>query len=1047
MGQITSSIGLISGIDTGDIVNQLIDIESRPKLLVEQRNQVLESQKVAFQDVSANLLATQGAADRLSSDTLFDQVTASSTDETVITASASAGATPGNYTFRVAQLVGTQQLITTGFPESTGRSISDTAGTLTFDRGEARLDSKTNLSLLNGGTGIERGLMRVTDRSGNTSLIDLSTAVDVDDVIDTINSTTGVNVVAAIDGDRLTVTDVTGSTNQALVIQDVGGTATATSLGLAGTAAAELGTRLEGTTINSIGERTLLSQLNDGNGVRVAAGGDLTLQTGAGTFTVDLSDASTLGDVFDLISAETGGDVTASVSAEGQNLTLTSASGSLVVANDGDSQAASDLGLTASPAAGGTIQGDRVIADINSTLIKFVQGGQGIGGVIGEGSTPLLRSTRLDDLRGGLGVDDNNLPLNRDIDVYARDDPAQLYKINPTTLVTVGDLIDQFDSRTGGKVTLSIDGDRLVATDNTGGTGNLVIEDRFDSNAGESLGLLVNDAVDSVTGVPLNPVGPAPTDAVITLSTSAGGTANVNLGDARSISDVIELINQSGVGVTASLNNAGDGLALIADPAAGTLTVSDQAGSAAAQLGLVGTFAEGSAQTGSLSRQYVTSATTLDKLNVARGRFRITDSDGRSARVDLTQGNENTLQDVISEINSRGLAVNARLNDAGNGLLIEDTGSGVIAMEIEDDGSTTAADLNIAGAAASSGANIDGSFRRTVSYTEDDDLTEIAQLINAANAGVTAEIINDGSTGAPYRLSFTATDSGSAGSFVLDDGGLGLNSIQLAEAQDAVAFYGGGSPKDALAITSTTNTLEDAIPGVTIDLLSVSDNPVQVTISEDNAAVTSAAQDFVTNFNGVIETINSYDSYDSENEVRGLLLGDSTLANIRTRLYNSVIGVNSELTGQYKSLAQVGIRVGTGARLQIDQARFNEALREDPDAVQALFAFEQFAVDPETGEEDADTVIARGVGVELAELLDSITNSNDGLVQSALDRLDAQVESNNRKIESLDDRIETKRLKLEREFAAMESALADLNDQSAALGSLSSIRNNSNSNN
>src|SRR5690606_31450350 len=128
-------------------------------------------------------------------------------------------------------------------------------------------------------------------------------------------------------------------------------------------------------------------------------------------------------------------------------------------------------------------------------------------------------------------------------------------------------------------------------------------------------------------------------------------------------------------GVTASLNRAGNGL-LITDESGGTgdLVISDVAGTAAADLQLAGTFTgTTTADSGNLQFRYITAASSLDVLNVTRGKFTITDSSGVSATVDLTQGNENTIGDVIQEINSRGLKVNARVNDNGDGIVIEDT--------------------------------------------------------------------------------------------------------------------------------------------------------------------------------------------------------------------------------------------------------------------------------------------------------------------------------------------------------------------------------------
>ena len=98
---------------------------------------------------------------------------------------------------------------------------------------------------------------------------------------------------------------------------------------------------------------------------------------------------------------------------------------------------------------------------------------------------------------------------------------------------------------------------------------------------------------------------------------------------------------------------------------------------------------------------------------------------------------------------------------------------------------TAAADLNVAGTAATGQTTIDGNPTKTIAVGANDTLTSVAAAINAAHAGVTATIISDGSTTAPYRLSVTADNSGTAGAVTFDAGTTGLAAQTLVAAQDA----------------------------------------------------------------------------------------------------------------------------------------------------------------------------------------------------------------------------------------------------------------------
>ena len=1043
MGQITSSVGLISGIDTAAIIEQLINIESRPKTQIQQRNAVLEAQQTAYQTVNAQLLALKGNASRISSQDAFEATTASSSDESVATVSSGTGAAVGNYEITVKQLVGSQQTVSRGFVDADASFLAPDGATLTFNRGEARLDRTTLLSELNGGQGIERGYVRVTDRSGATAVVDLTSVVSVDDVVDQFNRATGVNVIAEIDGDAIRLTDATGQSRSDLIIQDVGssGEGTATSLGLAGRSSS--GT-LTGSNVNTVGTATYLSSLNDGNGLRTVAGeADLALTLADGSnFEINLSNAVTLEDLLDTIESATDGNVSAQINGDGISLRLTdntAGPGTFEVSALNDSQAALDLGILRTDTNGnGVITGTRINSQINATSLNNLIGGKGLTAFGGQPFVTLTGDIELADLLQGAGITTTG-DTGADLEILPRDadETTTPVGIDLDALTTVQDLIDAVDTATGGKVSLALDGQTLVATDNTDADGPLVIRNANGTSAAADLGLNIEAAVDSVTSLDLDPTGPLLDDTRITVTNSAGAVRDIDLAGSRSVQDIIEKINDAGAGIRAQLNPAGTGLSLV-DTAGGTgdLLIEDPTGGAlAAQLQIAGSHETGRIDSGPLGFQYLNEGTRLDNLGVTRGRFTITDSDGQTATVDLTQGNEQTIADVIGEINSRGLAINARVNDTGDGLILEDTGSGSVGITVTEDGSTTAADLGILGS-FEPGEAVDGSFRRTIDVTPTDTLASLARKINDAKLGVTAAVINDGSPGAPFRLSLTSENPGTGGAFTFDDGGIGLDVNDLSRARDAVVFFGGEDPADSLLVTSKSNTLETLIPGATVSLLTTSDGPVQITVGDDREAITSAASDFVKSFNDLFQTINEFDSYNAETEERGLLLGDSALARLRTAIYNAVIGGNAGLTGQFNSLAQIGISIGSGARLQIDQNKFAEALAADPDGVRDLFTLQQFAVDPETGEE-TDEILAQGVGAEIDALLERLTDGTDGVIERQVEILSDQIRANQRRIDQVDDTIEDKRSRLEREFANLESTLAGLSDQQSALAGLS----------
>ena len=911
---ITSSVGLISGINTGDIIDQLTELERRPIKNIERRNATLQAQTTAYQSINAQLLAMSNAVSAWTDDGTFRATTASSSNESVLAATSNNTAIPGNYAFTVKQLVSGQQTITRGFADRDASPFGAT--TLTFDSGKSRLDAKTELAQLNGGEGVERGRIRITDRAGNTAVVDLSTATTVDEVIEKINAAGSINVVASVDGDRFTLGDASGGTAVDLKVENVGNANTAGSLGLLGSSATGV---LEGQQVNRVGLDTSLGRLNDGNGVEIRQNlDDFSIGVAGGaTHNIDLSAAQTLGDVINTINDQTGGEVTASINAAGTGLELVdnTGTGGLTI-TELNSKAATDLGLAVGTTpAGDTMTGSRIVASMNSKLLRNLNGGEGVA-------------------------------------------------------------------------------------------------------AG-----------------------------AIDITNSAGATTAVDLANARSIDEVLKAINDSGAGVTAALNAAGNGLE-ITDHAggAGDLTIADNGSTTAADLGLDQTSANGSINSGNLQYRYVTFNTRLDDLGVGSGKFTITDANGNNARIDLTQG-EATIGEVIREINglaaAQGAEVEARINDQGDGIeLVDSSTGGTQGIRVTNDEGTAAQDLGIVGQAENPGEGLSGSFETAIEITADDTLEDVVQKINDAEIGVAAGIVNDGSAGNPFRLSLTSREAGTDAAFVFDDGGLGLNARNFAEARDAVAFFGSADPAQALAITSTSNRLDNVIPGVDLDLLSTSDQPVQVTISENTQAITDSVSGFTEAFNGLVDTLNQFDSYNQETEERGILLGDSAVARVRRSIYDAVLNPNNDLSGQYKALSQVGITVGSGAKLQFDQDKFLAAWQEDPKAVRELFTFEQFELDEEGEQVEDDNgdpiVVSQGIGVEIKKLIERLSGGS-GPIQSQVDLLGDRVELNNQRIESLEEAVAEKRARLEREFSQMELALAQIQDQQSALSQLQSV--------
>src|SRR5579862_8133576 len=132
MAQITSGVGLISGINTGALISALLAEDQAPvTTLTSQMNQVQAHQQ-AYTSLSSQIGTMQTIGQSLQLATTFAASTATSSNQQVMTATAGPAAAAGTYQFQVSQLVSSQQSITKGYASN---SALVGAGTLTIEMG------------------------------------------------------------------------------------------------------------------------------------------------------------------------------------------------------------------------------------------------------------------------------------------------------------------------------------------------------------------------------------------------------------------------------------------------------------------------------------------------------------------------------------------------------------------------------------------------------------------------------------------------------------------------------------------------------------------------------------------------------------------------------------------------------------------------------------------------------------------------------------------------------------------------------------------------
>jgi flagellar hook-associated protein 2 len=228
----------------------------------------------------------------------------------------------------------------------------------------------------------------------------------------------------------------------------------------------------------------------------------------------------------------------------------------------------------------------------------------------------------------------------------------------------------------------------------------------------------------------------------------------------------------------------------------------------------------------------------------------------------------------------------------------------------------------------------------TVSIDATDTLTSLQSKINNANTGasptgVTATIIKYGAS--DYRLTLTSDTTGAAG-IDLQNGGA-PDILSLFNFSEVVNGADASFTVDGVDISQSSNTVDDVIAGVTIDLLKADlDTTVTLTINRDIDAVKGKIQTFVSKYNDVASYITTQFSYDTEtNKTGGVLFGDGTLSSVKTDLTSIITQSVWGLSSQFSILGLVGINLDNNGQLSINDTTLTGYLQTNFNDVAALF--------------------------------------------------------------------------------------------------------------
>ena len=326
----------------------------------------------------------------------------------------------------------------------------------------------------------------------------------------------------------------------------------------------------------------------------------------------------------------------------------------------------------------------------------------------------------------------------------------------------------------------------------------------------------------------------------------------------------------------------------------------------------------------------------------------ITTAAGATATIATGSGNAgDTLNDLATAINGQNLGITATV-------VSDSTGS---RLAIISNSSGSAADFSITSAnytgtswtspdmptGATLGANTVtltiGGTPTTITTTSGETYAQLATAINGLGLGVTAAAGSDANGTNLTITSNVPTGGGPTPSFTINEPAFGFT--------QAVAGANASLTVDGVPIDSASNTVAGAISGVTLDLLGAAPgSPFSLTVASDASTISTAINQFVTDYNTAIGLVNSQfadtsstDSSGTTTTSQGVLASDPTVVSLQSTLEQALSYVATPATGTttVSTLADLGITVANDGTLSVDSTTLDNALTNNPTDVQNFF--------------------------------------------------------------------------------------------------------------
>lgn len=253
-------------------------------------------------------------------------------------------------------------------------------------------------------------------------------------------------------------------------------------------------------------------------------------------------------------------------------------------------------------------------------------------------------------------------------------------------------------------------------------------------------------------------------------------------------------------------------------------------------------------------------------------------------------------------------------------------------------------------------------------------LQDVRNAINeAAGGAVTASIINDGTS---HRLVISSKATGANSSMEIGVAGnaqlqslIGHDMESTQAMRQTVAARNAALTVNGIDVTSASNTVAEAMQGITLNLLDTGASTVKV--ERDQAAGEAAINEFVGAWNKLNAKIVELTAFNAEKGTGAVLIGDGTTRVIQARLREALFAVVPGVAaGNPAQISALGVSFGKDGSLAVDAAALSKVLADNPKGAAYLMA----------GDDTTDGIADRFAATIDALIQDKSGEQDDGLL-------------------------------------------------------------------